>query len=67
MTPQTFDNWRIVPRILVAGYGWLIYEVSMWFMSLPEPSSTQAAFISTLVGASAAVFGLYVNSGSKRG
>lgn len=63
MSPQTFNEWRIVPRLMVAGYGWLMWRVSDWFMALPEPTGTQAAFVSTLVGASAAVFGLYVNSG----
>jgi len=63
---KALDNWRIVPRILVTLYGVLCYNVAMWFMSLPDPTSTQAAFASTIFGAAAAWFGLYVKSGDNR-
>ena len=66
LTARLINCFRIVPRLLVAGYGWLMWDVSQWFMSLDAPSGTQAAFVSTLVGASAAVFGLYVNSGGTK-
>ena len=59
------NNFRVVPRLLVAGYGWLMYDVAMWFMSLEDPTNPQSLFVSTMVGGSAAVFGLYTNSGNK--
>jgi hypothetical protein len=34
-------------------------------MALPEPTNPQSAFISVIVGAGAAWFGLYVSSGGK--
>ncbi len=60
---DAFDSWRVVPRILVALYCYLLYTTAIWFMALPDPSGTQAAFVSTIVGAGAAIFGLYTNSG----
>ena len=36
------------------------YESVTWFMQLPDPTNSQAMFISTIVGAGAAFFGLYV-------
>ena len=57
------NEWRVVPRLLVAGYGWLMWDVAQWYMGLPAPSAPQAAFVSTMTGAAAAVFGLYCNSG----
>lgn len=54
---------KIVPRILVLGYAWLIYNIANWFMKLEAPTTTQAAFIATMVGVSAAIFALYMNSG----
>lgn len=30
------DAWRIVPRTIVVAYGWVLYKVIMWYMSL-EP------------------------------
>lgn len=63
---RAFDAWRIVPRILVAVYGYLFYYVTIWFITLPDPTATQAAFVSTITGTSAAIFGLYVNSGQQK-
>jgi len=62
---ELLNKYRVVPRILILGYSWLLYEVSFWFMALALPTSTQAAFVSTVVGISAAVFGLYTSSGPK--
>jgi len=68
MTPlyEQINLYRVVPRLLVLGYSWLMYEVAFWFMSLPNPMPEQAAFVSTMVGVSAAIFGLYANSGRPR-
>lgn len=62
--PETLNKYRIVPRIIVTLYGYVFWCVATWFMSLPDPTAPQAAFVSTIVGASAAFFGLYVNSGA---
>jgi hypothetical protein len=35
-------------------------------MALPEPNNAQAGFVSVIVGAGAAWFGLYVNSKSSK-
>lgn len=62
---KTLDNYRIVPRLLIGLYGFMFYRVTEWFMSIPDPTNSQAAFVSTIVGAGAAWFGLYVNSGKR--
>jgi hypothetical protein len=41
-------------------YIYAFYASTTWFMALTDPSNAQAAFISTIVGAGAAFFGLYV-------
>lgn len=66
MTPEAFDSWRVVPRILALLYGLYAFHVGGWFMGLEDPSGPQAAFVSTIWGAAAAWFGLYVNSGKQR-
>jgi hypothetical protein len=58
------DRFRTVPRLIMLAYIYAFYQSTMWFMSLPEPSNAQAAFISTIVGAGAAFFGLYVGKPS---
>ena len=62
---EHINQLRVAPRLLVVGYAWLMWHAADWFMALPDPTGMQAAFISTLVGSSAAVFGLYTSSGTK--
>lgn len=59
------NDWRITPRLIIALYGYVFWDVVQWYMALPEPTSPQAMFVSTIVGAAPAFFGLYVNSGNK--
>lgn len=64
---EIFDSYRVVPRILVGCYAYLIWDVYQWFKMLPDPSMSQTTLISTVVGAAAVVFGLYTNSGRNWG
>ncbi len=59
--PQFLSNWRTVPRIMMALYGLVFYNTMQWFMALDAPNNAQAGFVSVVVGAGAAWFGLYVN------
>ena len=59
---QAVDSWRIFPRIFVAVYIFLLYKVVMWFMSILEPNLEQSALVSIVVGAMAAVFGIYAGT-----
>ena len=63
VTSEQVDRWRIVPRLFICIYGIAFFRATEWFMALPEPTNAQSAFISVIVGAGAAWFGLYVSSG----
>ena len=63
--PENVDKWRFIPRLLMLLYAVAFYRVTEWFMQLPEPTNAQSAFVSVVVGAGAAWFGLYVGSGKK--
>lgn len=65
LAPEYFNRWRVFPRSFVIFYFWLAFETAMWYMGLPSPSAAQSAFASAIIGAGAAWFGLYVNSGSR--
>ena len=65
VSASSVDKWRIVPRLLMLMYGIAFYQCMTWFMALDDPTLAQAGFVSTLVGAGAAWFGLYVGSGSR--
>ena len=59
---QMVDSWRIFPRVFVCVYIVLLYKVVIWFMALPEPNLEQSALVSIVVGAMAAVFGIYAGT-----
>ena len=54
------DRFRLIPRLIMLAYIYAFYSATTWFMALSNPTNAQAAFISTIVGAGAAFFGLYV-------
>ena len=58
---EKLDSWRIVPRMLILSYMIVFYQTCNWFMNLTDPNNAQAGFVSVVVGAGAAWFGLYVN------
>ena len=59
-TAGLLDKFRIIPRLIMVAYIHAFYTSTEWFMALSVPTNAQAAFISTIVGAGAAFFGLYV-------
>lgn len=61
ITPERLSAWRIVPRLLILCYMLVFYQTTQWFMSMPDPNNAQAGFVSVIVGAGAAWFGIYVN------
>lgn len=99
---ESIDAWRIVPRAMLLGYGYLIIQMYLWYKSIPVypltkcdigvlqilvnggmavdaaktyacsvtevvggPTAAQTTLVTTIIGLSAAVFGLYTNSGRK--
>lgn len=67
MTPEKLNEWRIIPRMLILAYMIAFFNATQWFMALPDPTNAQAGFVSTIVGAGAAWFGLYVSGGRSSG
>ena len=59
---RAVDAWRIFARVFVGVYIFLLYEVVIWFMTLEEPNLEQAGLVSIVVGAMAAVFGIYAGT-----
>jgi hypothetical protein len=45
---------------MITLYLWVMYETSVWFMMLPDPSNAQAGFSSAIIGIGAAWFSIYV-------
>ena len=60
---RAFDSWRPFPRMFIAIYIYILYTTIEWYLILVDPSMEQSGFVSIIVGAGAAWFGLYVGSG----
>jgi hypothetical protein len=43
---EGFDKWRVFPRLLITLYGYAFYKTTEWFMTLPDPTNAQSAFVS---------------------
>lgn len=63
MTPETFNAWRVIPRLMVLAFGVVVWDVGDWFMSLHEPSMAQGAFVSTVYAAIPFVINFYCSTG----
>lgn len=99
---EIVDAWRIVPRIILLAYAYLVIKLYSWFITIPTyveqkcdaalmkfltdnnislreaqelactisdvvggPTTAQSAFVTTIIGLSTAVFGLYASTGRK--
>lgn len=63
LVAEAMDYLRIVPRTIIVGYSWLLYEVVWWFMALESPNMEQSALVSVMVTIAGVVVGLYTKSG----
>lgn len=59
------DAYRVVPRILMGGYAYLVYDLTVWYQMLPAPSTSQQWVVSTVWGAAALITKFYLESGRK--
>ena len=63
---QAIDSWRIIPRTFLSVYMFLLYYTTFWFMDILEPTMEQSGFVSIVVGAGAAWFGLYTSTSKSK-
>lgn len=61
---KTLHNWRVFPRLFSIFYLYIMYEVVQWGMALGgDISASATGLVGTVVGAGAAWFKFYVESG----
>lgn len=60
---EVADAWRLVPRAMVVGYGYMVWQATTWFQGLPEPTDPQQWFINVVWGAAAGATKFYLDSG----
>jgi hypothetical protein len=62
---KAVDAWRVIPRLFLTTYVYLLFEVVNWAMLQTPLTIEQSGLVSVVVGAGAAWFGLYVSSKEK--
>lgn len=65
MNPEVFDQWRVIPRLLMIMMLISTYRVVEWYMQLPDPSTQQTTLVSIMTGMLSGSFGLFLGSGRK--
>jgi hypothetical protein len=65
MNPEAFDQWRVIPRLLMITMLISTYRVVEWYMQLPDPSTQQTTLVSIMTGMLSGSFGLFLGSGRK--
>jgi len=60
---EALDYFRVIPRIILVGYGALVYYSWEWYMELTTPTGEQTSFIVAVVGVAGAIIALYQKSG----
>lgn len=64
---EVIDAWRIVPRIILGAYGYLVWFVINWFIIIANPVTGQTALAVSIAGSIPVVIGLYQHSGRSWG
>lgn len=99
---ESFDAWRIAPRMMLIAYGGLVLNLYAWYKSIPTflqqkcdaavlkifidggmalhdaqglactivdvvggPTPAQSTFVTTIIGLSTGIFGLYTATGKR--
>lgn len=60
VTVEQFLKWKILPRVMMLASTVMSWRCAEWFMSLPEPTSQQSAFVSVVMGVMTGVFGIWM-------
>jgi len=60
---EIVDAWRIAPRAVLAFYGWMLWEVTIWFKDIPAPTAEQSGVVMAFIGSAALIFNFYAKSG----
>lgn len=99
---EAFDAWRVIPRLMILAYGYLVFNLYLWYKNIPTyvqekcdgsilsdlmaqgksmaeikqyactvvdvvggPTAAQSTFVTTIIGLSTGIFGLYTATGRK--
>ena len=59
------DAWRVFPRTFMVAYGWLCWQIFLWFKAIPAPTLEQAGFAGAVIGLAVPLCRWYFQTGRK--
>ena len=65
MAAQKILEWKLIPRLMMLMMSISAWRVVEWFMTLPDPTSQQAALVSVVTGAMTGAFAVWMNHEGK--
>ena len=65
MTAEAFFKLKLLPRAMMIAMTIMSWRVVEWFMSLPDPSPSQAGLVSVVTGAMTGAFAIWMNHEGK--
>jgi hypothetical protein len=60
MSVETFLKWKILPRFMMLISTAMSWRCAEWFMALEDPTASQSAFVSVVMGVMTGVFGIWM-------
>jgi len=65
MTAEAFFKLKLLPRAMMIAMTIMSWRVVEWFMSLPDPTPSQAGLVSVVTGAMTGAFAIWMNHEGK--
>lgn len=60
---ELLDAFRVFPRLFVGGYFIYSAKVGLWAMSLPDLTTSQATFVTAIIGLTVPMTAFYMQTG----
>lgn len=62
---EVIDAYRLVPRLFMLGYGFLVWDTHMWYTALEAPTTQQVSYADAIYVGAAMLTGWYYQTGRK--
>ena len=59
-------EYNLIARLTMIASVAMSWRCAEWFMSLPDPTMQQSAFVSVIMGVMTGIFGIWMGQESKR-
>jgi len=59
------NKFRVVPRLILVGYAYMLWDIVKWLKLLESPTLEQASILATVIGIAGLIVTSYQNTGNK--